>query len=121
MKIVLITLIAVFAVTNGHIRLLDPPSRVSLWRFPEFSYLNPEVKANDDEMWCANIRQFESDTRCGICGDPVTDPTPRPTEYKGRFWRDVATRTYTAGQVKRKCSFVIQVIILISLEYSNSC
>ncbi|CAL8126864.1 unnamed protein product [Orchesella dallaii] len=86
------------ATVEGHMRMLEPPSRTSMWRFEEFAYLNPEQTATDDEFWCANIRQFESDERCGICGDPVADPTPRAAEYRGRFWRDVSVRTFTAGQ-----------------------
>jgi len=70
-----------------------------MWRFPEYSYLNPTEIANDDEMWCDNIRQYENDTRCGVCGDPVSDPTPRPNEYGGTFWRDGVVRNYTSGQV----------------------
>ena len=83
---------------SAHTRMLEPPSRSSLWRFEEFAHLNPEPNAIDDQNWCDNIRQFEVDNRCGVCGDALSQPTPRDNELGGRYERGVA-RTYTAGQV----------------------
>lgn len=94
-----IFLATVVAMASAHMRFLDPPGRPSLWRFEEYNYLNPVIVGNDDEMWCANIRQNVVDNRCGVCGDPVSAPTPRPYEYGGSAWRDVVVRNYTAGQV----------------------
>lgn len=85
---------------SGHMRMLEPSGRSTMWRFEEYASLNPEPNYSDDEVWCDNIRQFETDTRCGVCGDPSTDPTPRANEYKGKYWRDAAVRTYTSGQVE---------------------
>jgi len=96
-QVSVIILLVIATAAFGHIRMLNPPARSSLWRFPEFGYLNPEPKYNDDEIWCGNVRQFQDDTRCGVCGDPVEQAVPRETEYRGRYWRDVAVRTYVPG------------------------
>ena len=98
-KQVLILVVVALGVVMGHVRMIEPPCRPSLWRFPEFAQYNPETKANDDEFWCDNIRQFENDSRCGICGDPVSQAQPREAERGGRYWRDVNVRTYSAGEV----------------------
>lgn len=95
----LLALFSSVAVASCHMRMLDPPGRTSLWRFPEYEHLNPEVIDTDDQMWCDNIRQFENDNRCGVCGDPVDQQTPRFSEYQGRYWRDVKVRTYRSGDV----------------------
>jgi len=79
--------------------MANPISRVSYWRYPELRYLNPETKANDEEMWCDNQRQYEQDTRCGVCGDPVNEQMPRGNERGGRYWRDYVAGNYSAGQV----------------------
>lgn len=95
----LVFLGAAVALVSGHARLLDPPGRSSIWRFEEFAQYNPEPNYNDDELWCENIRQFENDTRCGICGDPVRQPQPRENEHGGRYGRGIIVRRYYAGDV----------------------
>jgi len=86
------------ASVSGHMRIADPPGRASLYWYPEFAYLDPVLWVLDDAMWCGNVRQYENDTRCGVCGDPSGEIIPRSNEYRGRYWRDVKVRTYTAGQ-----------------------
>lgn len=88
------------ASVQAHMRFADPVGRASLWRHPEYAHLNPEARGNDDEFWCNNLHQFEEDTRCGVCGDDINQAQPRDNERGGRYWRDVLTATYTAGQVK---------------------
>ncbi len=88
------------ALVNGHARMLDPPNRSSLWRFEEFAQYNPEPNYTDDEIWCDNVKQFDEDTRCGPCGDPVQDPRPRENEDGGRYGRGVIARNYAAGAVR---------------------
>lgn len=36
--------------SNG--RFLEPPSRSSMWRFPEFKHLNPPENYNDNHLDC---------------------------------------------------------------------
>jgi hypothetical protein len=96
----LVLLAVACTLAQGHMRFWEPPGRASLWRFPEeYSQYNPEVKANDDEFWCDNLRLFEVDDRCGLCGDPVQQSSPRENERGGRYWRDVMVRTFSAGEV----------------------
>lgn len=84
---------------SGHMRMLNPAARSTLWRFPEFAQYNPEPNHSDDEIWCGNVKQYIKDTRCGICGDPVDDPTPRANEHGGKYGRGIISATYTSGQV----------------------
>lgn len=84
---------------SGHMRMLNPAARSTLWRFPEFAQYNPEPNHSDDEIWCGNVKQYIKDNRCGICGDPVDDPTPRANEHGGKYGRGIISATYTSGQV----------------------
>ena len=38
--------------------------------------------------------------KCGVCGDNVADPQPRPHEGGGKYGQGVIGRRYTTGQVK---------------------
>lgn len=37
--------------------------------------------------------------RCGVCGDAVHLPTPRPHEAGGTYAKGISTKFYSAGQV----------------------
>lgn len=39
----------------GHGRVLEPPSRASLWRFSEFEYLQPPKNYDDNQLFCGNM------------------------------------------------------------------
>ncbi|ODM99330.1 hypothetical protein Ocin01_07356 [Orchesella cincta] len=45
---------------HSHGRLLDPPMRASVWRFPEFEHLNPPVNYDDDAFWCGSMSTLYS-------------------------------------------------------------
>ena len=53
---------------SGHGRLIEPPSRASMWRF---GFGTPE-NYNDHELYCGGYsRQWNRNGgKCGICGDP---------------------------------------------------
>jgi hypothetical protein len=38
--------------------------------------------------------------KCGICGDPWNQPSPRDNEEGGQFYAGIITRGYFTGQVK---------------------
>ncbi|XP_042220561.1 uncharacterized protein LOC121865272 [Homarus americanus] len=88
-------LLVVFCKGQG--RLVDPPSRASMWRF---GFKNP-VEFGDDRVDCGGfMRQWrENQGRCGVCGDPWDLPRPRPHETRGMYGRGTIVRNYTQGQV----------------------
>lgn len=61
-------------VADAHARLMQPPSRASMWRK---GYDTP-ADFNDNQGFCGGfIHQYNvNDGRCGICGDPF-DANPR--------------------------------------------
>lgn len=88
-----------FAAVEGHVRLLDPTARSSLWRYPQFAAQNPVINYDDDGLYCGRVHQQEVVTDCGICGDPWVDPVPRANENGGIYGQGIIARTYSAGQV----------------------
>ncbi|CAL8124312.1 unnamed protein product [Orchesella dallaii] len=84
----------------SHGRLLDPPMRASIWRFPEFNYANPPVNYDDDAFWCGSMQTLynQNGGKCGVCGDNWADPPPRSQEDGGKFGKSIIVRNYTSGQ-----------------------
>lgn len=72
----------------------------SVWRVPEFASFNPPTNWNDNEIWCGAAHQTDiPGTNCGVCGDSLNQPAPRPNEMRGSMYRGIITGRYTAGQV----------------------
>jgi hypothetical protein len=40
---------------EGHGKLMNPPSRSSIWRLPEFAHLNPVPNYSDNELYCGGV------------------------------------------------------------------
>ena len=81
---------------SAHARLMEPPSRASMWRL---GYDNPP-DFNDHQGFCGGFKhQYgRNGGRCGICGDPA-DAWPRHHEAPGgRFANGIITRQYRPGQ-----------------------
>lgn len=57
-----------FSDVLGHGRLIEPPSRASMWRY---GFKTPH-NYNDHELYCGGYtRQWQRNNgKCGICGDP---------------------------------------------------
>ncbi|CAG7717582.1 unnamed protein product [Allacma fusca] len=94
-----LALIVVLGLAFGHVRIRTPPSRSSLWRDPEFQQQRPPVNYDDDGLYCGQVHQWEDDNRCGICGDPLSDPVPRPNENGGKFGKGIIAGRYSPGEV----------------------
>ncbi|XP_033725514.1 uncharacterized protein LOC117315436 isoform X2 [Pecten maximus] len=86
--------------SQGHGRLLEPPSRSSMWRslrggsqeFPQ-----APINYNDNQLFCGGrINFIYQHQKCGICGDPYQGP--RNNEAGGRYAKGIITRHYTSGQ-----------------------
>lgn len=74
----------------------------SVWRVPEFASFNPPSNWNDNELYCGAAHQPENPgTNCGVCGDSLGLPTPRPNEMGGSWYRGIITGRYTAGSVRQ--------------------
>ncbi|XP_040569454.1 uncharacterized protein [Lepeophtheirus salmonis] len=86
-----------FSLIYGHGRLMEPPSRASMWRV---GYNSP-VDENDNQGYCGGFGvQFNRNNgKCGICGDPW-DVFPRPHEAPdGIYANGIITKTYTQGSL----------------------
>jgi len=61
---------------SAHGRLIEPPSRASMWRY---GFDTPH-DYNDHECYCGGFtRQWQRNKgKCGICGDPWDSPTVSP-------------------------------------------
>ncbi|KAK3889273.1 hypothetical protein Pcinc_006717 [Petrolisthes cinctipes] len=77
-------------------RLVDPPSRASMWRY---GFKNP-VEYGDDRVDCGGFVRHWHDNqgKCGVCGDPWDLTPPRPHETRGRYGRGIIVRNYTQAQ-----------------------
>lgn len=82
---------------SGHGRLIDPPSRSSMWRL---GFDNPR-NYNDMELFCGGFyRQFSlNGGKCGLCGDPWDAPSPRDNEAGGTYANGIIAGNYTRGQI----------------------
>ncbi|CAL4239254.1 unnamed protein product, partial [Meganyctiphanes norvegica] len=67
---------------DGHGRLIDPPSRVSAWRYG----FNTPKDYTDHEYNCGGMsHQYgRNGGKCGICGD-AWELNPRPSEAGGKY------------------------------------
>jgi len=93
-------LCASVALIAGHGRFLKPPSRSSVWRDPRFTHLNPPVNYDDNQLYCGGIHQADDPgSNCGVCGDPLSQSTPRDNEYNGRYYAGIITEEYSQGSV----------------------
>ncbi|XP_012054317.1 PREDICTED: uncharacterized protein LOC105617366 [Atta cephalotes] len=82
---------------SAHGRLIEPPSRASMWRY---GFDTPH-DYNDHECYCGGFtRQWQRNKgKCGICGDPWDSPTPRVHETGGKYGNGVIVRRYRTGSV----------------------
>ncbi|CAH0725499.1 unnamed protein product, partial [Brenthis ino] len=93
----LLALSTIIVLVAGHGRLLDPPSRASIWRF------NANAKPNYDDagLNCGGVyrQHVRNRGKCGICGDPYDMKEPRPHEIGGTFGKGIIAAKYKAEQI----------------------
>ena len=67
----------ILTLIKGHGRLIEPPSRSTMWRY---GFNNPP-NFNDHEIYCGGFtRQWQTNQgRCGVCGDPYDETQVRIT------------------------------------------
>ncbi|OXA48908.1 uncharacterized protein LOC110854985 [Folsomia candida] len=94
---------------SSHGRVLNPPTRGSLWREPEYAWANPGHQADDQELLCGGRDVTDPYVgACGLCGDSLLDPRPRKHEIGGEFDRGLIVRNYTVGQ-----TIPIEIVIAV--------
>jgi len=83
----------------GHGRIVNPPTRGSLWRLPEYEWANPGRQPDDQELFCGGTGVTDPYVgACGVCGDSILDARPRKHEIGGEYERGIVVRNYTVGQ-----------------------
>jgi len=94
--IVLCLILYLVPLVWGHGRLIEPPSRSTMWRY---GFSTP-ANYNDHESYCGGFtRQWQTNGgKCGICGDPWDEKEPRANEAGGTYGRGVITRKYKKNQ-----------------------
>ncbi|KAK0058915.1 solute carrier family 25 (mitochondrial carrier protein) member 16 [Biomphalaria pfeifferi] len=82
-------------VVEGHGRLIEPPSRATMWRQ---GYPTPE-NYDDNQLFCGGVgvQYGENKGKCGVCGDPWNGP--REHEAGGKYANGIIVRSYQVGQV----------------------
>lgn len=90
-----LALINLFDETVGHGMLMDPVNRASRWRVDG----STPRDYNDMEGFCGGfaVQWNQNGGKCGLCGDPYGDPTPRRHELGGTFGQGVIVKSYPKG------------------------
>ncbi|KAL4232934.1 hypothetical protein ACF0H5_007622 [Mactra antiquata] len=80
---------------SGHGRLIEPPSRSSMWRF---GFQTP-INYDDNQLFCGgyDVQWKHNGGRCGVCGDSYNGP--RENEAGGRYATGTISRHYSEGQI----------------------
>lgn len=107
------------ALTRIIFRMLDPPSRSSMWRLgfstpPNYddnglycggfgvknSFVLAKWFINSFVVCCEQVTYNEKNKgRCGECGDEWSLPRPRPNDEGGMYGTGIIGRTYNRGAV----------------------
>ncbi|KAJ3649522.1 hypothetical protein Zmor_021262 [Zophobas morio] len=93
----LVSLSLLVTETLGHGMMLEPPNRSSLWR----SDSSAPPNYTDNEVYCGGVdfQWNEMDGKCGLCGDPYSDPHPQDNENTGMYGQGKVVRQYSPGSV----------------------
>jgi hypothetical protein len=94
---------------SGHGRLIEPPSRASMWRYG----FDAPANYNDHELYCGGFsRQWQTNGgKCGVCGDPWDAPQVYLSSLKG-----TASKYFLAIENGRLCLLNISVLRLLVLR-----
>lgn len=79
----------------GHGYVMDPVNRASRWRVDG----STPRDYNDMEGFCGGyaVQWSQNSGKCGLCGDPWNNPTPRTHELGGAMGQGVIVKTYQQG------------------------
>ncbi|KAK2165238.1 hypothetical protein LSH36_53g07025 [Paralvinella palmiformis] len=90
----------------GHGRLIEPPSRASMWRYGYHTTPN----YSDNQLFCGGfaVQWNINKGKCGVCGDPWQGP--REHEAGGKYATGIIVRRYDVGST-------ITVIVQITASH----
>merc|ERR1719323_1826218 len=89
----LCVLVCSLPLVSGHGRLINPPSRSSMFRY---GFNNPP-NYQDNELFCGGFfNQVQQGYKCGLCGDPYQGP--RDNEAGGKYANGIIVAKYKKGQ-----------------------
>ena len=93
---ILLQLVPLVPMVWGHGRLVEPPSRASMWR----SGFPTPPDHNDNQGWCGGFHtQWEvNGGRCGVCGDAWDAEVKEHEAPGGKYATGTIVREYTTGQ-----------------------
>ena len=98
-KNIVILLLSIFvSLSEQHARLMEPPSRASMWRV---GFPTPK-DIDDNQSYCGGYGvQYgpQNQGRCGICGDPWNQ-NPRAHEAPGGIYATgIISKTYKQARI----------------------
>jgi len=93
---ILVGLLPAVSLVSGHARLVEPPSRASMWRYG----FDTPPNYNDNEGFCGGFFvQWEvNGGRCGLCGDAWNAEVQEHEAPGGKYATGTIVREYTLGQ-----------------------
>ncbi|KAK6184668.1 hypothetical protein SNE40_007097 [Patella caerulea] len=94
-KFIALTFVLFAVRVKGHGRLIDPPSRASMWRY---GFDLPQSDYDDNQGYCGGQQQLWNRFKgvCGVCGD-ARSPIPRAHERGGKYYAGTVVKTYQEG------------------------
>ncbi|ESO86389.1 hypothetical protein LOTGIDRAFT_97145, partial [Lottia gigantea] len=80
---------------HGHGRLINPPSRASMWRYG----FDTPPDYNDNQGFCGgfNVQHTRNGGKCGICGDAYAGAI-KEHETPGRYATGQIVKNYQSGE-----------------------
>ncbi|XP_046326753.2 uncharacterized protein LOC124111183 [Haliotis rufescens] len=80
----------------GHGYVYDPPGRSTMWRWG----FKVPINYNDNALNCGGFSNqwYAENGKCGVCGDPYEQPSPRDNEAGGKYGLGIIARGYKTGQ-----------------------
>lgn len=98
----LIVNLLVIGKVSAHGRLIEPPSRASMWRY---GFDTPH-DYNDHECYCGGFtRQWQRNKgKCGICGDPWDSSTVRLSRKRDAVSQNTKCKTVCPHRTRMKIS-----------------
>jgi len=97
MLLIFVLFLCNISYSEQHGRMMEPPSRSSMWRV---GFPTPKNE-NDNALYCGGfgVQHQHNGGRCGICGDPW-DAFPRQNEAPhGLYATGIITKTYRQGSI----------------------
>lgn len=96
--------------SEQHARLLEPPSRASMWRV---GFPNPRDE-DDNQGYCGGfgVQYHKNNGKCGICGDRWDDEPRQHEAPHGIFANGLITRRYKQG-------YIIPVVVDVTANHNG--